>query len=100
MEKIKEKILQLQEVNGNLAEFAKAIKNDELPTYGELFSILTEMIEYINTIDSKVLHSLFDNLSFRDYMSKYIPDEDKPSYKYDELLKAMAKTVNEFKLPN
>ena len=100
MEKVKEKILKLQEVNGNLAEFAKAIKNDELLTYGELFSILTEMIEYVNDIDSTVLHSLFDNLSFRDNMSKYIPNEDKPSYKYDELLKAMAKTVNEFKFPN
>lgn len=99
MEKIKEKILQLQEVNGDLTEFAKLLKTEEPPTYGELFSALTEMIEYINAIDSNILHSLFDNLSFMDHMSKYIPGEDKPSYKYDELLKAMTKTVNEFKLP-
>ena len=64
-------------------------------TYGKLFELFKNILIELNHNNSDILISLFDNIEFRDHMSKYIPGEDRPSYKYDELLRAMAKTIAE-----
>ena len=89
----------LQDSNGDIAKFAKWYKDTEGDdiTYGKLFELFRDILVELNRNNSEVLISLFDNLEFRDHMSKYIPGEDKPSYKYDELLRAMAKTITESK---
>lgn len=87
----------LQDNNGDITKFAKWYKDTmgEDITYGKLFELFKNILIELNHNNSDILISLFDNIEFRDHMSKYIPGEDRPSYKYDELLRAMAKTIAE-----
>lgn len=100
MEKFKNEIDYLKEVNGDIGKFSRWLAQNkssktEGSTYEELFEIFKDMLIELNRNNPDIMSHFFDNLMFRDNMSKFIENEDKPGYKYDELLKAMAKTITE-----